>query len=188
MKTLYLIGIGNIGRRILQKVYEHGVKANFVIITDSLNTQGEKPEFKGESININISMANYEKPESLISIIRRNNSLFEKYIFIGGLGGRNGFKLLESLTLYFKKTKTEWYSIGICPFKFEGTIRRKRAIQSINNLQSFPNFKYFDNNLIAEKNDGKINLAKAFEINDNEIVNYIIYLTQKDSPEKIVYN
>ena len=42
--------------------------------------------------------------------------------------------------------------------------------------------------LIVEKYDGKINLAKAFEINDKEIVQFISNIAEQNRPNNISYN
>lgn len=186
MKTIYLIGIGKIGKTILQKAYESRINAKFVVISRTLKEENNNFSFPFKIINIdplhNIGTT------SFLNEIGSNNLLKEKYIFLAGLGGRSGSELLESLTVYFNSISTEYFSIGICPFKFEGKNRRKKAISYIHNLQTFPNFKYFDNNLIVEKYDGKINLAKAFEINDKEIVQFISNIAEQNRPNNISYN
>jgi cell division GTPase FtsZ len=134
---------------------------------------------------MNIDSLFNSRPTSLLNEIGSINPLREKYIFLAGLGGKSGSELLEYLTHYFDSINTEYYSIGVCPFKFEGKKRRKKAISFIHNLQTYPNFKYIDNNLIVEKYEGKINLAKAFEINDKEIVQFISNIAMRNSQDNI---
>ncbi|MDG5801048.1 hypothetical protein QA597_11815 [Marinilabiliaceae bacterium ANBcel2] len=174
---LHLIGIGKVGKKILEKAYEAGVNAKLTCIIKNYNRINQ---MDAPSEFIDFDPEFIKNPASALNLFY-GNPANTGYITIAGLGGRGGALLLESLTDFFMNNGIAHYSIGVCPFVFEGTARRQKAIETIQKLQSNPSFTYFDNNLVKEKYKGKINIGEAFGMVDNAIVELIINLTSEEN-------
>lgn len=175
---LHIIGIGRLGKTILNKAYQSGVNATFtgVLKSEHQINQDDLP------INlIDFKLDYIINPAAVLNQIC-NNSTKVRVIVISGLGGRHGASLLESLTEYLLKNAIPHHSIGVCPFVFEGTLRRQKAIDTILKLQSNPSFTYFDNNLIIEKLNGKIKIDDAFKAVDGDIIKLIANLSTNHLP------
>lgn len=181
---LHLIGIGKVGKKILEKAYGAGVNTKLTCIIKNhhrINQMDAPIEF------IDFEPQFIKTPASVLNLICHNpaNSSF---VIVAGLGGRSGALLIESLTDYFRNNGIPHYSIGVCPFVFEGTSRRQKAINTIQKLQSSPGFTYFDNNLINEKHNGKIRIGEAFNKVDDAIVELITNLSTNNPSLNLTAN
>lgn len=178
IKQPCLLGIGKVGLRFLKKAQDLGVNAsliNIVINRGALSGFNEK-----DITQIVLKPQDLENQNLLLSKLPVSLNMM-RFIVVAGLGGRSGSLVLDILTSHFLNVGVEHFSIGICPFVFEGKKKRKRAIDAIRRMENHPHFKYFDNNLIAEQHDNKVNLEKAFYHVDDIVMRFINNLLDNES-------
>ncbi len=183
-KELYIVGVGKFGKTILRKTLDSGANAKRLcfIRNYSLNNNIANSSIKFIDLNNDYDYILSNIAEKLTPIGNK------KIILIAGLGGNTSGYMLEKLTKKLIELQSDFYSIGTIPFNFEGSKKKNKAYHTVVKLQSLPNFKAIDSNLIKEVHSGKIGLAEAFNFVDNIILELINNISKENHSNNMSLN
>ena len=182
---IHFVGLGGAGCNVLETFYRRGIKARYTCITDperkhlpkdihSIHYCSPKDEaMRGTLADMSVPLV---LPENVKAVFSENH----KYVLLAGLGSYTGTYMVEELNIWLKENNKDFMSICSIPFRFEGDLRTKHAERLKNKLQSLPNFKYFELDILMEK-FGEKSFPKGLKIAADEMYKLFKYEIEKQS-------
>ena len=170
-----LIGLGGAGSNTINNIIEDN---KFQI--DTLVINADKEGLKGSLSNnkIFLDIEKFENKEkafqkissSISNIIQNYNIMF----IVLGLGVDCGSCTIKLIHQVIKDKNIETRVIGIMPFNFEGTARKKKASETIHNIKGlYDELKLFENQSLFNSANTNTTFLEAFKFMDNNITSFI---------------
>lgn len=146
MKTNLMMGIGNGGCNVVRKIAEHDLES--------------------------MSFYYYHGEDDItIDNVLQDT---EKLILVACLGGMIGSEFVVKVATTAQKMGIPTTVVVTTPFTFEGSVRKKRALATIEELQKVvKDIKICDNEDIKDKYDD-FNLLNAYDKSNEELINIIL--------------
>ncbi|MBQ0089107.1 MAG: hypothetical protein KBT27_07230 [Prevotellaceae bacterium] len=146
MKTNLMMGIGNGGCNVVRKIAEHDLESMSFYY------------YHGED-NITID-----------DVLQDT----EKLILVACLGGMIGSEFVVKVATTAHEMSIPTTVVVTTPFAFEGSVRKKRALATLEKLQKVvKDIKICDNESIKDKYDD-LNLLNAYDKSTEELINIIL--------------
>lgn len=144
MKTNLMMGIGNGGCNVVRKFAEHDLEEMSFFY------------YLGED-------------DCIIEDILKDTKYL---IIVACLGGMSGSTFVLKVATAAQKLGVPTFVVVTTPFAFEGSVRMKRALATIEKLQQVEDIKIFNNEELNDK-CADLTMENAFEKSDNELINII---------------
>ena len=169
-----LIGIGGAGNNIINNIIEDN---QLQIDTLVINSDKEGIESTLSNNQILLDTEKYQSIErafenvtlKLSKIINKYSNLF----IVLGFGGECGTRTIKIFHKVIEDKDIIANDIGIMPFNFEGRIRKKKELQTIEKTKFlYEELKLFENQSLFKSANSNTTL-EAFKLMDNNIASYI---------------
>jgi len=185
VKSTHFIGIGRAGSKVLRLLHSKGIQAKYTAITENRNKEllldmafiNFTPPYKINKYINNIGAVKVSDMNQKLIVPKEVTDLFsndEKFILFAGLGGYTGTYMSRELAVLLNENKKDYLIICCLPFSFYGTEQKHHANRIKDELQTDPNFRYFECDKIIEQY-GDMMLSDAFLKADEKF--YEIYST-----------
>jgi len=168
MAYLAIIGVGRGGIHIVNEIVRKGMENEDVscMVCDTDEVILQKSPVKNKFLlNVKTDNKQFLTENSREEFIKEIDGI-KIVIFIAGMGGITGRDLLPELVSCCRTLNIKVCCMVTSPFSFEGEVKIKIAVDSLNNLRQFADNVIVIPNDIIQENDTNLNPGNAYQKSD----------------------
>lgn len=170
-----LVGIGGAGNNTVNNIIEDNE-----LQIDTLVINSDKDGIEG-SLSKNKIYLDTEKYKSIEKAFKNItielSAIIERYTniyIVLGFGGDCGTRVINILHQAIKDKDIIIKVIGVMPFNYEGTARKKKALDTVIKAKSlYKELKLFENQSLFKAANTNTTFLEAFKFMDNNIASFI---------------